>query len=205
MLVLLQNKLIAKECQPWLQSSSNFFQLQKRLRWFCCEVFSPRAQRAVVWSCGWPRASLCQSRCWRWCCSSGPEGQGVYPQSRRYRTSLDGGGGGRRRAHWARMDQGTAQTTIDRVAHREGARQRSHQHEAQVWSCSDLRRSPNGQQGGRGAASTPGADSGIEKERYKCVNGTYMWCKVQSSETYRKWLSHAYRRLRTLTVCKEAC
>lgn len=118
---------------------------------------------------------------------------------------ISGWGRGGRKAHWARMDQGTAQTTIDRVAHREGARQRSHQHEAQAWSCSDLRRSPNDQQGGRGAASTPAADSDRETERYKSVNGTHMWCKVQSSEIYRKWLSHAYRRLRTLTVCKEAC
>lgn len=172
MLVLLQNKLTINQCQPLLQSSSHFFQLQKRLRWFCCEVFSPRAQRAAVWSCGWPRGSLCRSRCWRWCCPSGLEGREVYPQSRRYRTSLDGG----RRAHWARMGQGTAQTTIDRVANREGARQRSHQHEAQAWSCSDLRRCPNDQRRGRGAASTPGAKSQIEKEIRKSVNGIYCIC-----------------------------
>lgn len=105
-------------------------------------------------------------------------------------------------AHWARMGQSTAQTKIDRVANREGARQRSHQHEAQTWSCSDLRRCPNDQLVGRGAASTPEEKSDVEKEICKSVNGVFI--RGAKNLDYTANGTAMFTLLRPLPVCKVA-
>lgn len=204
MLMLLQNKLIIngstlRYSEPqvsemtgaWL--SSHFFRLQKRLRWFCSEVFAPRAQTAAVWSCGWPRGSLCRTRCWRWCCSCGPEGRGVYPQSRRYRTSLEVvQEGGERRAHWATTGRGTAWSQTDRVADR-GCETAL----TSAWGTGVIMQrpevAPDDQSRRRVAPSAPGAISDVKtKKSIKAFlpNGACMWCKV-----IWKWHFQAYRLL----------
>lgn len=72
------------------RSNTHLFQSRRRLSRSCCEVFSPRARRAAVLSCGWRTGSLCQRRHQRWRCSFGQEEQGAYPRDLRCHTSWQG-------------------------------------------------------------------------------------------------------------------
>lgn len=87
---LFKTKLCDTSINWYKTITPHFSQPRRRLRWSYCEVSSPQAQRAVVWSCGWLRVNLCWRRCWKWCCLTWPEERGVYPQGLRYHTLLKG-------------------------------------------------------------------------------------------------------------------